>query len=115
MVGRVERDLEPGQYLTVTVLDGDPSVLAVTGELDLVSLPRFCTALAACRGDVELDCSGLTFFGVVGVHALVAAHDTCIERGSKLVVVNPSRPVLRVLELANVNTVLNIRDGGGSA
>jgi anti-anti-sigma factor len=98
--------------LTVTVLDGDPTVVTLAGELDLASLPRLSAALAPCSRDIEVHCAGLTFFGVVGVHALIAAHDACAERGSKLVVVNPSRPMLRVLTLANVDTVLNIRQGG---
>lgn len=110
----MKRDLEPEPYLRVTVLDGDPVVVRLTGELDLASLPRACAALARCHGDVEVHCSELTFFGVAGANALVTAHRAHIEHGSRLVVVDPSRPVRKVLELLNLDTVLNIRHDGGS-
>jgi anti-anti-sigma factor len=108
----VGTDLEQGQHLMVTVLDGDPSVVHLAGELDLASLPRVSAALAGCSGDIEVRCSALTFFGVACANALVAAHTACVERGSKLVVVDPSRIVRKVLRLTNVDTVLNIRSGG---
>ncbi len=103
------RDWEPGEDLVVTVVEGDPTVVRVVGEMDIASSPGLTAALSGQCRDIELDCSGVTFFGAAGVNALVAAHRSCAERGGNLVLVDPSPSVRRVLKIFQLDTVLTIR------
>ena len=98
----------------VTVMDGDPAVVRLAGELDIAGVPLLTAALAQHGGDVELHCSRLTFLAAAGVNAFVVAHQAYAERGSKLIIVDPSRAVLRVLRLVDLETYLNIRHDGSS-
>lgn len=88
---------------------GSPPVVRVVGELDLATVPRLNSALAGLDGDVELDCSGVEFIDAAGLTAFLRAHDACAARGSKLVVLDPSPAVDRLLRLVDLDTVLHIR------
>jgi anti-anti-sigma factor len=85
------------------------AVVLLTGELDLAGVPRLHSALAGLDGDVELDCSGLEFIDAAGLGAFLKAHEACAARGCKLVVVNPSAAVDRLLRLVELDTVLLVR------
>jgi anti-sigma B factor antagonist len=99
---------KPGPFL-VSVVDGSPTVVRLTGELDLAGVPPLRSALAGLGSDVELDCSGLEFIDAAGLGAFVAAHNACAGRGAKLVVVDPSWQLLRLLALTELDTVLSVR------
>jgi anti-anti-sigma factor len=106
------RQVDAKEYLEVTVAEGNPAIVHLAGEVDLSTVPLLTQALARHHGDVELRCARVTFFGVAGVNAFMAAHKAFVERGAKLVVVDPSRAVLRVLVLLNLEGALNIRNNG---
>lgn len=95
--------------LTVWVDGGTPAVVRVDGELDLAGAPRLLWALAGLDGDVELECSGLKFIDSAGLLAFVRAHRACAARGARLVVVEPSPEVERLVHLAGLDTVLHLR------
>jgi anti-anti-sigma factor len=83
--------------------------LRLSGEIDIATCPTLVEALNAVvahpGGDVLLDCSRVTFFGVAGVGALVEARKELDRSGRRLVVRNPSpivRRVLHIFELADV-------------
>jgi anti-sigma B factor antagonist len=99
-------DLEP---LVLSVDGGDPAVVRAEGELDVAGVSPLVSALADQDGDVELDCSGLSFIDAAGVGAIVRAHQACEARGAKLVLHDPSDAVVRVLRLVKLDTVLHIR------
>lgn len=86
-----------------------PAVVRLTGELDLDGVPRFLSAVARLDGDVELDCSGVEFIDAAGLGAFLRAHEACAARGSRLVLVQPSPAVDRLLRLVELDTVLLIR------
>jgi anti-anti-sigma factor len=71
--------------------------------------------LAGLDGDVDLDCSGVDFIDAAGLGAFVRAHQQCAARGAQLVVVDPSRAVLRLLQMVELDTVLDIRRSGAAA
>ena len=71
----------------------------MVGELDLGAAPTLCAALAGCDGDVELECSELTFIDVAGIRALLAVDEACSRRGAKLSITNASQPLRRLVEL----------------
>jgi anti-sigma B factor antagonist len=57
-------------------------------------------------GDVELDCSGLTFLDASGLRVILAAHRACQARDAMLTIVDPSRCVVRLLALTGLDAVL---------
>jgi anti-anti-sigma factor len=76
------------------------------GELDAEGVPELSGRLSGVDGDVTLDCSGLTFLDSSGLALFVATHHACRARGAKLVIVMPSRCVIRLLELTNLSSLL---------
>ena len=77
------------------VIDGRP---AVRGECDLASAQRIEQWLGTFDGDaLEVDLSGVTFFDAAALHALLSVR----RRKPHMRVVQPSKAVLRVLELTD--------------
>lgn len=77
-------------------------------------VPQLLSALAGLDGDVDLDCSGVDFIDAAGLGAFVRAHWQCAARGAKLVVVDPSYAVLRLLQIVELDTVLSVRRNGAT-
>ena len=81
-------------------------MLRLVGEVDLATCPVFVKALDAAIdeavGDVVIDCSRVTFFGAVGVDALVRAHNRMDGSRFRIVVRNPSSVVRRLLDIAQL-------------
>lgn len=85
-------------------------VLKISGELDVATAPDLQSALEGLTGtpgDIRLDVSGLEFMDSSGLKVLVFAARSLGERG-RLVLVHPSPPVARVLELSGLATAPNI-------
>lgn len=100
--------------LAVVVAGGFPCVVRLVGELDLASVSRVSERLADLHSDIEVDCSRLDFIDAAGLRALLAAQCACAARGSTLVVVEPSRPMRRLLDLTGLDTVLVRRCNGST-
>jgi anti-anti-sigma factor len=81
------------------------------GELDASEVARVRACLAGVDGDVELDCSGLSFIDAAGLGLLVELDAECRARDAKLLVINPSRCVIRLLELTGLDSVLTATPG----
>lgn len=99
----------------VEVEASSPAVVRLHGELDLAGVPRLLSALADLDGDVDLDCSGVDFIDAAGLGAFVRAHGQCAARGTHLVVVDPSRAVLRLLQMVELDTELHVRRDGAAS
>ena len=94
---------------------GDGSaVLYVAGELDVSSAPALQHAVARSLdgqgGAFRLDVRGLRFMDSSGAKALVHAHNRVESLGRHFVVVSPTRPVRRVLDVLGLDQVLDIED-----
>jgi anti-sigma B factor antagonist len=89
-----------------------PGRVKVRGEIDLASSRDLRRCLEAELDDppreVEVDLSGVDFIDSNGLHTLLHAHQYAGARGSQLVVVAPSAPVMRVLELTGCHNILTI-------
>jgi anti-anti-sigma factor len=87
------------------IVNGRP---AVRGECDLANAERMKQWLATFDGDpLEIDFSGVTFFDAAALHALLSVR----ERNPHARVVQPSKAVLRVLELTDtVDYFVDARD-----
>ena len=79
----------------LVIIDGRP---AVRGECDLANAQRIESWLASFDGDpLEVDLSGVTFFDAAALHAFLNVR----QRNPHLRVVEPSKAVLRVLQLTD--------------
>lgn len=92
----------------VSVDPDDPALVRVGGELDLATAPELLGALEQRDGEVVLDCSGLAFIDVAGLNAVVEAHAACRARGARLVLLDPSPAVRRLLRLLELDTVVPV-------
>ena len=89
-----------------------PSMLRLTGELDLAGAPAFASALEplTTRGRTTgLDLTELTFIDASGINTLCQAARHVGERG-RIVVFRPTTSVRRVLEITGVVGVIAIDD-----
>lgn len=100
-------------------IDAPPSldgrvVLRLSGELDLSTADAARAALIAALGDgttVVVDLSELAFIDVVGMRALLAAHEAAVARGSCLLLRSPQRCVTRVAALMELGFLRFSEDG----
>lgn len=81
----------------------DVTELVLVGELDQATRPVFDAAAgAALRAGppaLRLELSGLDFLAVAGARAFDEVHIRCRRAGGGLVLVNPARRILRLLDL----------------
>ena len=109
----------PAQDLTLTTeLRGDFTVLDVAGELDLSTIATFDieleTALAA--GPVVVVLADCTFIDSSALQSLVRAHRVVREgKGCAVLLVAPSQPARRVLEVAALDRFMPVFDTLGAA
>src|SRR5260370_28505932 len=88
--------------------------VAVRGELDCATAPRLRAALDgldAVGTIVRIDLSATDFMDCAGVGVLVASHRRLSLLGGELVLVSPSDPVRRVLELTGLLDVMAVAAG----
>jgi anti-sigma B factor antagonist len=87
---------------------GAPGVehLAVAGELCLATSLEFETAVSDVREDallVILDLSAVTFIDCSGMHVILRANERLRSTGRRLLLLNHSRLIRRLFELAGVD------------
>ena len=92
--------------------NGTTETLYVSGELDISSGPSFeraaASALDGQGGAFHVDFSGLTFMDSTGALSLVRVHERVERVGRELVLMHPSRPVRRVLELLGLDRLISV-------
>ena len=83
----------------------DGTGLKISGELDVLTIPELSRAVSAQSFDGRpfcLDLSELTFLDSSGLRALFAMAKSLNGNGP-LVILNPSKPVVRVFEIVGLN------------
>jgi anti-anti-sigma factor len=107
--GLIMSDLFEAVRLFITNA-GSRSRLEVGGELDVATVGPFGDHLAllvdAGTGDVDVDMALVTFCDAAPLRALITVHEQLNIHGRRLRVVNASRPVLRLLQLTDLDTML---------
>jgi len=103
------------QDLTVTTeVRGESAVLHVAGELDLATVAQFVTELERARAHrrVVVVLTECTFIDSSALQALVRAHRVVPELGQNgtLLLVAPSQPARRVLEIAALDRLVPMFD-----
>jgi anti-sigma B factor antagonist len=100
--------------LEVTESSGS-AVVTIAGEIDVASAPSLSRCLGQCMDegctDIRLEMSGVSFMDSSGIKALLAARGQLEEVDGKLTLSNPSRTVLRVLDVTGLNSVFAITGG----
>jgi anti-sigma B factor antagonist len=94
--------------------EGDTTVIAVSGELDLASSPALQEELDRAAGsDAQLliiDLRDLDFMDSTGLSVLVRAHQRSEEQGRQLAMVKGPQQVQRLLSLTGVAERLRLVD-----
>ena len=93
---------------------GQATIIAVSGELDLASSPALQEELdRAAVADAQLliiDLRGLDFMDSTGLSVLVRAHQRIEEQGRRLAMVKGPQQVQRLLSLTGVADRLTLVD-----
>jgi anti-sigma B factor antagonist len=100
---------------SVAVRDnGRRTVLAVSGEVDVATVPALRSAIQAAfdSGAAELwiDLSRTTFMDSSGLHAVFDARVRAENVGSRLEIVCPPGPVRRLFDIVGYSERLLLRD-----
>ena len=93
--------------LTTQIIDtGDCLRVNLAGEIDAETGMLLRDAVARLDAprhqSIELDLSAVTFVDSSGIGALVQAHRVADDAGARIVLVDPSHPVVRVLALVGL-------------
>lgn len=92
---------------------GEWRILSVRGEVDLNSSPDLRSVLLAAvkqEGPVGVDLSGASYMDSSGVATLVEGLKSASERNQIFSLIQPSGAVMKVLELARLDSLFDIRD-----
>jgi anti-anti-sigma factor len=95
-----------------TVVEDGAGRARLVGELDAEAAGAVKDRLGRLGGNVELECSEVAFIDSCGLHLLIAIREACEAGGGSLVVVNPSRCLVRLLALSGLSDVLVTRVDG---
>lgn len=95
-----------------TVVEDGAGRFRLVGELDAAAAGAVQDRLGRLGGDVELECSEVTFIDSSGLHLVIAVRDACEAGGGSLVLVNPSRCLVRLLALSGLSAILATRVDG---
>ncbi len=106
--------MTPEDLTLTTEMRAESTVLHVAGELDLSTVAAFDTALerALAVGRVVVVLSNCTFIDSSALQSLVRAHRAVPEneQNRTLVLVAPSQPARRVLEIAALDRLVPMFD-----
>jgi anti-sigma B factor antagonist len=91
---------------TVRSSDG----IELRGELDAHNAELLREALSPVpeTGDFRVDVSGVTFIDSSGLRILLELHQSLARDGRRLVLLTPSRPVARLVQIAGLTSHLHI-------
>jgi len=101
----------PVSVVGFLVADDGGGHLRLFGELDASEVHRVRSCLVGVGGDVELECSGLRFIDASGLGLFVELDTACRARRAKLLIINPSRYVARLLELTGLDSLVTSEAG----
>jgi anti-anti-sigma factor len=109
----------PGSLSLVTRWpESDVAVLAVAGDLDMLTAPQLAEALQELLDRhpriLVADLSGVEFLGSAGLAVLVTAHER-VEAPKALRIVASARETQRAFSMTGLNDLLDIYPSGDAA
>jgi anti-anti-sigma factor len=96
-----------------TELDGGTLRVRVSGEVDMGTVPLLREAVEDHPGDwkiIAMDMSDVAFMDSSGLQELVRLSNRARERLFEFVIIRPSLPVTRLLQLTGLEPHFTIRD-----
>lgn len=95
-------------------LDGDITLIRLSGRMDVEGTSRIETPLAARavrdHGATIVDLDAVDFLTSYGIRALMLTAKALRARGGRMVLLSPNALVRRVLETAGVDTMIPVFD-----
>ena len=92
------------------------TIIAVEGEVDLYSSPELrkavLKAVPKSDGGLAIDLGGVSYMDSSGVATLVEGLRSAKKHDKSFVLVTPSSAVMKVLELARLDRVFDVRTDG---
>ena len=88
-------------------------VITAAGEVDLSTSPDLRAAiLKGVKNDEDLniDLAGVEYMDSSGVATLVEGLKSCTAKQKSFSLIRPSEPVMKVLQLARLNTLFKIKE-----
>jgi anti-sigma B factor antagonist len=106
------------QFRTENV-EQDIAVIHTEGRLNMVSAPKLRQAvtdvIGAGRSRIVVDLSGVEFMDSSGLGALIGCLKTARQAGGDLRIAAPTKQVVMVLKLSNLDRVLTAYDSPAEA
>jgi len=103
--------LPSGRVSVSSAPSGDPTPVAVHGELDFASRrqvrDQLGEALAASSGGLELDLSGLTFCDCGGLNVLLELRHRALSQGKAVTIQAADPAIVRLLDLVGVQELFS--------
>ena len=98
---------------------GDHTVVAVSGEIDLYTAPRLQGELAtAVMGErparVVVDMAGVDFCDSTGMNVLLAAQRLAREHGGNIELSGPRPAVRKILQVTGLESVFTVVENGAA-
>ncbi len=88
-------------------------VIVIEGDIDLYSSPDLRTAVLnavpKAKNGVGIDLGGVTYMDSSGVATLVEGLRSAKEHGKSFTLLAPSMAVMKVLELARLDSIFEVR------
>lgn len=102
--------MDGAEHLTVSRSEDGGGEVRVSGELDAYSAPVLEAELErhGSDADLRLHMAGVTFIDSTGLRVVVAADNRMRDGAHRLVVVDPSPSVLRLLQLTSLDERFDI-------
>jgi anti-sigma B factor antagonist len=94
------------------------SKAVLDGSLDIAGAAAIDMRMNLLGGSAKgllIDMNQVTFIGSMGLRSLVAPARAILSRGGKVVIVNPSEMVEKVLRTSGIDTIIPIYPDEGSA
>jgi anti-anti-sigma factor len=93
-------------------LHGEAATVIVKGELDVAGAPHFidlCSSIHAHGGrEIVVDLTDTTFLDSSGLRGLIGAQHRFDAGGGSVRLLNPSAPVMRLLEITGLTRYFTI-------
>lgn len=98
--------------LHASELDNGISLVRLTGKLDIIGVGEVETKFAGyCAGDnvrMIVDMSKVDFLASIGIRLLTVNAKSLASRKGKMVILNPTAEVQRVLEITGIPSIIPI-------
>jgi anti-sigma B factor antagonist len=97
-----------------TVERDGASLITVTGDVDLYTSPRMraavMKAIPQAKGPVAVDLRAVAYMDSSGVATLIEGLRAANQKNVTFVLLAPSPPVMKVLQLSRLDAVFDIRE-----